>query len=110
MAEIRLRDVQPDFIKKLEAIQKDLKEKTATGTLERLVEGYANNQNFIKQLSARNTDLHKKLTRYYQLEETMKDSLSDHIANLQMQINDGKKLMKFFGKKPGTKRNQARKR
>jgi hypothetical protein len=109
MAEIRLRDVKPDFLKKLEIIQKDLKEKTATGAIERLVEGYANNQSFIKQLSQRNTDLHKRLTRYYQLEESMKDQLGDHLVALQTGIHETKQLMKSFGKKKaGTNRDQAR--
>ena len=109
MAEIRLRDVKPDFLKKLEAIQKDLKEKTATGALVRLVEGYANNQSFIAQLSKRNTDLHKSLQRYHDAEGDMRDNIRSCINSLEITVRDIKPLLKGLTNKAGTKRNQARK-
>lgn len=104
MAEIRLRDVKPDFIKKLEIIQKDLKEKTATGAIERLVEGYANTQSFIKQLSQRNTDLHKRLQHYYDCEEIMKDNIQDFLSDLVRTSNQVKPLLKGLTRKPAKKK------
>jgi hypothetical protein len=111
MAEIRLRDVSPDFLKKLDVIQKDLKEKTATGAIEKLIEGYANTQSHIKQLSQRNTELHRRLQHYFDIEESMKDNVKDLIFGMQSRVVEAKKLLQTFGKKQkaGTKRSQARK-
>jgi len=109
MAEIRLRDVAPDFIKRLEIIQKDLKEKTATGAIEALVNGYANAQSHLKQLAQRNSELHKRLQVYFNQESNVKNNLTDYLIELQRQERNVKQLLKGIGKRSGTKKSKARK-
>lgn len=108
MAEIRLRDLKPDFIKKVEAIQKDLKEKTATGAIEKLVNSYASTQQWQKQLSNRNSELHKKLTYYYSLEGRMKQQIEQYLRDLNIQIRNVKPLLKGLAKRAGTKSNRPK--
>lgn len=109
MAEIRLRDVAPDFIKKLEVIQKDLREKTATGAIEALVNGYSAAQSHLKQLAARNSELHKKLMVYFNQESNVKENLKEYHDELQRQQRLVKQLLKGIGKRTGTKKARPRK-
>jgi hypothetical protein len=109
MAEIRLRDVAPDFIKRLEFIQKELKEKTATGAIEALVNGYTSAQSHLKQLAARNSELHKRLQVYFDQESNVKNNLTDYQIELINQQRFVKQLLKGIGKRSGTKKARPRK-
>jgi hypothetical protein len=109
MAEIRLRDVAPEFMTRLAFIQRDLKQKTATGAIEALVNGYSNAQSHLKQLTARNTELHKKLQVYFEQESNVKNNLTDYLIELINQQRNVKQLLKGIGKRSGTKKSKARK-
>jgi cell division septum initiation protein DivIVA len=79
MAEIRLRDVSPELLRKVEFIKKEFKEVQATTAIEKLIAKYPDLLTHIDQLSKRNTELHKKLAYYVDREKipcTILQSLS----------------------------------
>jgi cell division septum initiation protein DivIVA len=75
MAEIRLRDVDPKLLRELELIQKDLHQKTATATIEQLINSYRSTQSHIKELSQRNSHLHKRIAYYVNINSVIEKEL-----------------------------------
>lgn len=94
MAEIRLREVTPDIIKKLETIQSDLKEKTATGAIEKLIADYQHTKTLIQSQRKTIFEYQRLITRYQQLEQTMSGNVRDYIDELERQIKYAKPLLK----------------
>jgi hypothetical protein len=99
MPEIRLRDVQPDLLKQLEIIQKDLKEKTATGAIEKLIKDYAGTREEISQLVKRNTELHKRLSFYVDRERNTTQLLKNYSKNLVQHSKEVERDIKKYGTK-----------
>lgn len=108
MSEIRLRNVSKELMAKAEKCQSALRKKTITDTVETLFVRFFQDQESIRQLQQRNSQLHKAIQQYYNKENASRKIMQDFIRTGQIMakdakafINGGKKLIKQFGKKKG---------
>lgn len=63
--EIRLRNCKKDLMQKVANIGRLLNEKETTGVIKKLINNYQGDQDTIKQLAIRNTQLHQAIKKYY---------------------------------------------
>jgi hypothetical protein len=110
MAEIRLRDVNKDVMQKAVKVQQILHEKTVTGATERLYGRFLDDQETIRQLQRRNSELHAAIKKYYDKEDDAQHTIMQFI-NFSIEVTKqgkrfgvvGKNLIKKFKRKGGRK-------
>lgn len=109
--EIRLREVPKEFMAKVQKIAVALGAKTTTQAIEKLVSRFESDQDTIKQLTRRNSELHAAINKYYDKEDTMlrhvkgASRLTSEAATMMNNYTRQIKAMeKNFGKKKGGKR------
>lgn len=112
--EIRLRQVPQATYQALEKIAAGMREKTLTAALEKLILQYPQDQESIKQLQQRNTDLHKAIQRYLDREELagnivrgmairLENMSKTALQERKLLLNHYDKLSKIGRKETGTK-------
>ena len=107
MAEIRLRDVPKETMQKLQKVALIIRSaKTNTQLLEKMITKIVEDQESIKQLQARNNQLHAAIEKYYRKENASRQTLQSFIAHSDNMMKVAKnhstatkKLMKQFGTK-----------
>jgi hypothetical protein len=97
MAEIRLRDVSPELLRKIEFVKRELHEKQATTAIEKLIAKYPDLLTHIDQLSKRNTELHKKLAYYVDRENHTRTILQTYQKKVINHCNEVKKSLQSYG-------------
>lgn len=109
--EFRIRNFDPALKKELQEIMK-LRPKQLpfeSYAVEFLIRNYRSDQQLLKQVQSRNTDLHSKIARYVDREADMKALVEMFITNTErfnkMAVTDAKKVLKQFLKSGTVKRS-----
>jgi hypothetical protein len=108
--EIRLRYVAPDVIKEFSQIAAMLRTNTVPATVLKLIARYREDQTSIRELQARNSELHRGIARYVEREAEMKELVSQFIQGTgkfnKMILAAAAEVLKKFSKS-GAKRKPA---
>lgn len=100
--EIRVRYVKPETLKALAECSAMMKEKTVPDTIVKLIHNYKNDQLLIKQLQARNTQLHAALLQMVKERLNVESFIKRFISDSSKALLKATKLQKDFSKR-GTK-------
>lgn len=106
--ELRVRNVTPAFLAKLEAITKQFHfTKTYKDTLAKLVDDWPNDQALIAQLQARNNALHQELKKMYDRQAIITRQIDAAITEMERGAKTLKAIKKTTGTKPPARRSSA---
>lgn len=105
--EIRIRDASPELVKIFEKIKTQFKLPQRSDVMEKLIRGYDGDQQSIRQLQQRNTELHAALKRYHDREAQAREIIEDMADEIANSVRAGnltgqrlKSLLKQYSKKP----------